>query len=185
MTARDRFRLTWTMALVLAGTIHAQEASSGMIGLGGRLSWMQSPLGDSRTWIDAQAILRPLPRMFLAGGWGLAKEDRRGAAGDTTLSELRWDLTVGVVVLQGEATGYIPAMWRHTSEKHSWFGDSHWTEIGTGAGVLWPVRDWLQMRSEILWSQPTEAHNELRLGQDRQLDGGHLELSLGFLAFVR
>jgi hypothetical protein len=185
VNASVKFRLCFAFVLVLTGSIRAQAVSNGMIGLGGRLSWMQSPLEDPRTWIDAQAILRPLPRMFLAGDWGLAKEDRRGAAGDTTLSELRWDLTLGIVVLQGDATGYIPVMWRHTSEKHSWYGDSHWTEIGAGAGALWPLRDWLQLRSEVLWSQPTEAHDELRLGPGQQVDGGHLELSLGFLAFVR
>ena len=185
MNASVKFRLLLAVLLAGAGSIRAQTITNGMIGLGGRLSWMQSPLGDPRTWIDAQAIVRPLPRVFLAGGWGLAKQDRRGSAGDTTISELRWDLTVGVVVLQGDATGYIPLMWRHASERHSWYGDSRWTEIGAGAGVLWPLRDWLQLRSEVLWSQPTEAHDELLLGPGRQIDGGHLELSLGFLAFVR
>jgi hypothetical protein len=180
-----KFRLLLPAILLLAGFGRAQTVANGMLGLGGRMAWMQSPVSDPRTWIDAHAILRPLPRVFLAGGWGLAKEERRGAAGDTTLSELRWDVTLGVVLLQGEATGYIPLMWRHASERHSWYGDSHWTEIGAGAGVLWPLRDWLQLRSEILWSQPTEAHDELRLGPDRLIDGGHLELSLGFLAFVR
>lgn len=185
MKVRVEIRVLLAALLALAGSARAQSATNGMIGLGGRISWMQSPLEDPRAWIDAQAILRPLPRVFLAGGWGLAKEDRRGSAGDTTISETRWDLTLGIVVLQGEATGYIPVTWRHASERHSWYGDSHWTEIGAGAGVLWPLRDWLQLRSEILWSQPTEAHDELKLGPGRQTDGGHLELSLGFLAFVR
>lgn len=185
MNVSIKFRLLFPILLVLAGTGRAESTDNGMIGLGGRLSWMQSPLGDPRTWIDAQAIIRPIPRIFLAGGWGWAKEDRRGSAGDTTISELRWDLTLGIVVLQGDASGYIPLMWRHASERSSWNGGSHWTEIGAGVGVLCPLRDWLQLRSEVLWSQPTEAHDELRLGPGRQVDGGHLELSLGFLAFIR
>jgi hypothetical protein len=169
----------------------AQEASStsssspGMLGLGGRATWSQQPFGDARSWIDAQAVLRPLPRLFFAGTWGRTERDLRGDGPDTTVSELRWDLTVGMVLLQGAATGYVPLVWSHRSERHSWWGDARWTEIGTGAGVLWPVLEWLQLRGEIDYMHPTEAHDEPSLGPGRQIDGGRLELSLGFLAFVR
>jgi len=36
----------------------------------------------------------------------------------------------------------------------------------------------------VLWVLPTSTHAELRLGPDRSVDGGHLELSLGFLLYV-
>ena len=187
MSRTAKFRPWIPVLLALAAVASADQPSAtpGMLGVGGRVTWSQSPLEDSRTWVDAQVLLRPLPRLFLAGTWGMADRDLRGNGADTTISELRWDLTVGVVVLDGQATGYVPFLWRHASERHSWWGDAHWTEIGAGAGVLWPVRDWLQMRSEALWTMPTEPHDELRLGPGRQIDGGHMELSLGFLIFVR
>ena len=187
MNRLDGFR-SLAVALLLAGAAVAQEstpASPGVLGAGGRISWTQSPLGGARTWVDAQAIVRPLPRLFLAGSWGRSEEDRRGAGPDTSITELRWDLALGVVLLQGSATGYVPLLWRHCSERHSWWGDSRWTEIGTGIGTLWPIRDWLQMRGEILWTLPTRAHDELLLGPDRQVDGSRMELSIGFIAFVR
>jgi len=175
-----RSHLLSPLLLALAASAQAQTAGPQTLGLGGRMAWTQSPLSNPDTWIDAQAVYRPLPRLFLAGGWGMADETR----GDTAVSELRWDLTLGVVVLQGDATGYIPFLWRHVTEDHSWYGDAHWTEIGTGVGALVPMKDWLQLRTEILWSVPTNRHDDPRLGPGQQVDGGHLELSLGFLAFV-
>ena len=173
------------LVAVLLPAAPAHAATAGMLGLGGRLTWIQQAQDDPRTWVDAQILVRPLPRLFLAGSWGWAKESLRGGDADTTLSELRWDLALGVVVLDADVTGYIPLMWRHVGEKNSWNGDANWTELGTGIGVLYPLGTLLQLRSEALWVAPTSAHPELRLGADRSVDGSHLELSLGFLLYVR
>lgn len=175
-------------ALLLVATFllaaPARATSTSVLGLGGRLTWIQQPQDDPRTWADAQLVVRPLPRLFLAGSWGWAKENLRGGEADTTISELRWDLALGIVVLDADVTGYIPLLWRHVGEKNSWYGDANWTEIGAGAGVLYPLGTQFQLRSEVLWVSPTSTHAELRLGPDRSVNGGHLELSLGFLLFV-
>lgn len=181
----------------LAGTGSGQElpgnnplvaaaATSGrMLGLGGRITWMQRALDDPRLWLDGQLFVRPLPRLFLEGGWGRATYDVRGQGPDTSYAETRWDLTLGIVLLQGAASGYVPLVWRKVSQRHSWNGDADWTEIGTGAGMLVPLREWLSLKTETNWITPLHAHGDVSLGQGRESDGSHLEFSLSFLAFVK
>ena len=168
-------------------------AGARMLGLGGRLTWIQRPFQDPRLWIDAHAVLQPLPRIFFEGGWGRASETRRGNAisdtagngADTAVTETRWDLTLGLVVLQGSATGYLPLVWRKVSQRHSWAGDASWTELGAGAGAMVPVRDWLSLQTETVWMWPLHAHDDVLLGMGRKVDGSHLELSLSFVAFLK
>lgn len=165
--------------------LESAGSSLGMLGIGGRLAWIQRPLDDPRLWVDAHAIVRPLPRLFLEGGWGKASKTLRGSGPDTTYSETRWDLAVGIVVLQGSASGYVPAVWRKVSQRHSWLGDASWTEIGTGAGALVPIKDWLALQTETLWITPLDPHRDVEAGQGRETDGSHLEFSLSFVAFIK
>jgi len=160
-------------------------SSLGLLGVGGRLAWIQRPLDDPRLWVDAHAILRPLPRLFVEGGWGKASKTLRGSGPDTTFSETRWDVSVGIVVLQGSASGYVPAVWRKVSQRHSWLGDASWTEIGAGAGALVPIKDWLALQTETLWMMPLDPHRDVEVGQGRETDGSHMEFSLSFVAFIK
>lgn len=161
------------------------SAASRMLGLGGRMSLVQRPLDDPRIWIDGHAILQPLPRLFLEGGWGKASQTRRGNGPDTTFSETRWDLALGVVLLQGSASGYVPFLWRKVAQRHSWLGDADWTEIGTGVGALVPIHDWLSLQTETLWVTPLDAHPDVSIGSGRESEESHLELSLSFIAFIK
>lgn len=161
------------------------EGASGRLGAGARLTWSQPPLADARTWIDGHIVVRPIPRIVLSGAWGRSEESRRGLGPDTTISEMRWDLGLGAVILQGAGADlYIPALWRHCSQKHSRAGEASWTEFGTGLGVLAPVHGNFGLRSEILWATPSSPHADLLLGPGRESDGSHLELSLGFVAYL-
>lgn len=196
-SVHGHFVRTATFVLALAALAASQEmpssipiAESGisggrMLGLGGRITWMQRPLADPRIWLDGHLFLQPLPRLFLEGGWGKADQTIRGSGSDTSFSETRWDLTLGVVLLPGSAMGYVPVLWRKVSQRHSWIGDAEWTEIGTGAGALVPVRDWLSLQTETMWVFPLDAHPDISLGQGRETEGGHLEWSLSFLIFVK
>lgn len=163
----------------------APGASGRMLGIGGRITWMQRALDDPRIWLDGQLFLQPLPRLFLEGGWGRATYEVRGQGPDTSYTETRWDLTLGVVLLQGAASGYVPLVWRKVSQRHSWKGDADWTEIGTGVGMLVPLREWLSLKTETNWITPLRAHDDVMLGTGRESDGSHLEFSLSFLAFVK
>ncbi len=163
----------------------AATSSARMLGLGGRLTWMQRPLDDPRLWLDGQLFLQPLPRLFLQGGWGRASSEVEGSGSDTSLTETRWDLTLGIVLLQGVASGYVPLRWRKISQRHSWKGDADWTEIGTGIGALVPVRDWFSLQTETTWLSPLHAHDDVALGAGRKTDESHLELSVGFVVFVK
>lgn len=155
-----------------------------MLGLGGRMTWMQRPLDDPRVWLDGHLFLQPLPRLFLEGGWGRATRTVRGGS-DTTYSETRWDLTLGVVLLSGAATGYVPLLWRDVSQRHSRFGDASWSEMGTGAGALVPIRDWLSLQSETMWVTALRPHPDVSIGTGRETEDSHLEWSFSFLIFVK
>ncbi len=161
------------------------EGPAGRLGAGGRLTWSQSPMSDPRLWIDGQVVVRPIPRILLTGTWGRSEESRRGLGMDTTISEMRWDLGVGAVILQGAgADVYIPGIWRHASQRHSRLGDASWTEFGVGLGALAPLKGTFSLRSELMWVSPSSPHRNLLLGPGRESDGSRFELSLGFVAFV-
>lgn len=159
--------------------------SPSIAGAGGRVSWILQPMEGPKTWIDLHGLVRPLPRLFLAGGWARSESSRRGNGPDTTAEEMRWDVTAGLVLLQGAADFYLPAVWRHCSQNHSWLGQAKWSEIGTGVGALADLRGNFGLRTEVLWMSPTQAHPDLSLGPGRESDGSHLELSLGFLVYLR
>jgi hypothetical protein len=182
--------------LLLATAIFAQVDQSAsmstggvetgkMLGLGGRLTLSQRPMDDPRLWIDAHAILQPLPRLFLEGSWGRASETRRGNGPDTSFSETRWDLTAGVVLLQGAATGYVPLVWRKVTQKNSTTADAKWTEVGFGGGAIVPLHQWLALQTETLWMRPLDPHRDLALASGRESDGSHLELSFSLLAYLK
>ncbi len=175
----------FSQLLSAASDPQTSSVATHMLGLGGRLSLVQTPLDDPRLWIDAHAILQPLPRLFVEGGWGKSSQTRRGNGPDTSFSETRWDLTLGAVLLQGSATGYVPFLWRKVSQRHSWLGDADWTEIGMGAGALVPLRDWLSLQTETLWVTALDAHPDIRIGMGRETEENHLELSFSLLAFLK
>jgi len=159
--------------------------SGRMLGLGGRLALVQRPLDDPRLWLDAHAVLQPLPRLFFGAGWGRASETRRGSGPDTTVSETRWDLSAGIVLLQGSATGYVPFVWRKITQQNSTTADAKWTEIGFGGGAIVPLHEWLALQTETLWMYPLDPHRDLTLGSGRESDGSHLELSFSLLAYLK
>ena len=163
----------------------AEAATGRMLGLGGRITWMQRPLDDPRIWLDGHLFLQPLPRLFLEGGWGRASQSLRGTGSDTTFSETRWDLTLGVVLLTGSATGYVPIQWRNVSQRHSRLGDADWSEMGTGVGALVPIRDWLSLQSETMWVTALHAHPDISIGEGGESEESHLEWSFSFLIFVK
>jgi len=163
----------------------AEAATGRMLGLGGRITWMQRPLDDPRIWLDGHLFLQPLPRLFLEGGWGKASQSLRGTGSDTTFSETRWDLTLGVVLLTGSATGYVPFLWRNVSQRHSRLGDADWSEMGTGVGALVPIRDWLSLQSETMWVTALHAHPDISIGEGGESEESHLEWSFSFLIFVK
>jgi hypothetical protein len=163
----------------------AASSPGRMLGLGGRITWMQRALDDPRIWIDGQLFVQPLPRLFVEGGWGRATHEVRGQGPDTSWAETRWDLTLGVVLLQGSASGYVPLVWRKVSQRHSWMGEAEWNEIGTGVGMLVPLRDWLSLKTETNWIAPLRAHDDVMRGTGRESDGSHIEFSLSLLAFVK
>ena len=146
---------------------------------------MQRPLDDPRIWLDGHLFLQPLPRLFLEGGWGKASQSLRGTGSDTTFSETRWDLTLGVVLLTGSATGYVPFLWRNVSQRHSRLGDADWSEMGTGVGALVPIRDWLSLQSETMWVTALHAHPDISIGEGGESEESHLEWSFSFLIFVK
>lgn len=161
------------------------EGAPGRLGAGARVTWVQPPMADARTWIDGHVVLRPIPRIVLTGAWGRTEETRRGLGQDTTMAEMRWDLGIGAVILQGAGADlYIPGLWRHSSQKHSRLGEASWTEFGTGLGVLAALKGNFGLRSELLWATPSSPHPDLLLGAGRESDGSHLELSLGFVAYL-
>lgn len=149
------------------------------------MTWMQRALDDPRVWLDGHLFVQPLPRIFLEGGWGKASQSLRGSGSDTTFSETRWDLTLGVVLLSGSATGYVPLLWRHVSQRHSRLGDASWSEMGTGAGALVPIRDWLSLQSETMWVTALRPHPDISIGPGRESEESHLEWSFSFLIFVK
>lgn len=155
------------------------------LGLGGRLTMIQRPQESPRIWLDAHAILQPLPRMFFAAGWGRATETRRGMGTDTTVGETRWDLTTGIVLLQGSATGYVPFVWRRVTQQNSTTADAKWTEIGFGGGAIVPLREWIALQTETLWMSPLHPHGDLTIGAGRESDGSHLEISFSVLAYLK
>lgn len=178
--------------LALAGSCFAQNAASSlptasgrMLGLGGRIGLAQRQIDNPRVWIDAHAILQPLPRLFFEGGWGRASETRQGNGPDTTISETRWDITTGIVLLQGTATGYVPVMWRSVTQRNSVYPDASWNEMGTGFGGIVPLREWLALQTETMWVWPLRPHADMELGPGRQSEASHFELSLSFLAYIK
>lgn len=163
----------------------AAATGPGLFGLGGRATWAQRPLDEPGLWLDAHAVLQPLPRLLVQGGWGRAKRSVRGGESDTTVSETRWDLSLGVVLLQGSVVGYVPATWRKVSQRHSWLGDASWTEIGAGLGVVAPLKGWLSLQTETLWMSPLDPHRDISAGLGRETDGSHLEMSVSLLVYVK
>lgn len=180
------------IVLSLGASCYGQDVSNSLpsaagrtLGLGGRMSLSQRQFDDPRIWLDAHVVLQPLPRLFFEGSWGRASEARRGEGPDTTYSETRWDITMGVVLLPGTATGYVPVMWRSVTQRNSAYPDASWKEMGTGIGAIVPLHQWLSLQTETMWVWPLRPHADMELGPGRESEGSHFELSLSFLAYIK
>ncbi|MCB9496229.1 MAG: hypothetical protein H6686_05005 [Fibrobacteria bacterium] len=165
-------------ATVAAGTL------GGVLGAGARLSWESNPRQDLSTRMDLHMVARPVPRLFGTAAWGRS-ELARGGGGfpESTVVSTRWEIGAAVVVVQGEGSGYLPVVWRRTSEKDDRRGDTRWSSWGLGAGALFPVRHPVWVRAEGLWMMDDRHEDPVR-GVDRALERSGLELGLGFLVFL-
>lgn len=174
----------------VSGPLLAQSAtpaaapSSGLVGLGGRLSWQAEPRGEPAVKLDAQLVLRPLPRVLLTGAWGRSERSRGGdGVPESTVVANRWELGAAYVVVQSTGSGYIPIVWRSTRERDDRLGDASWTSWGFGVGGLFPVSTPVWVRAEGLWMMEGR-HDDPASGQGRETDRNGMELGLGFLVFL-
>lgn len=158
---------------------------AGIIGLGGRLTWAAEPQDQPSLHLDAQAIIRPIPRVFVSGAWGRSERSMGGdsVALNNVISN-RWELGAALVVVQSVGSGYIPLVWRSTHETNNRRGDASWTAWGFGAGGLFPVASPVWVRMEGLWMME-DKHDEPSLGGGYQTERSGMELGLGFLVFLR
>lgn len=160
-------------------------ALPGIIGLGGRLSWEAEPRDEPSVHLDAQLVVRPVPRVFITGAWGRSERSRGGVdAPESTVVSNRWELGAAVVLVQSVGSGYVPVVWRSTHERDDRLGDASWNAWGFGLGGLFPVAAPVWIRTEGLWMME-DRHDEPERGSGRQTDRNGLELGLGFLVFLR
>ncbi len=162
----------------------AVPSLAGIVGAGGRLSWEAETRSDPTLHLDAQLVVRPVPRVFFTGAWGSVERSRTGGGQpDTTVTQTRWELGAAVVAVQGAGSGYIPVVWRSVRERDDRLGDASWTSWGFGLGGLMPISHPIWMRAEGLWVMD-EAHEDPAWGPGRQTERSGLELGLGFLVFL-
>lgn len=160
-------------------------ALPGILGLGGRLSWEAEPRDEPSVQLDAQLVVRPLPRLFFTGAWGRSERSRGGAdVPESTVVQNRWELGAAFVLVQSSGSGYIPLVWRNTRQRDDRLGDASWSSWGFGLGGLFPVCTPVWIRAEGLWMMD-ERHEEPALGAGRETDRNGMELGLGFLVFLR
>ena len=163
----------------------AAVAMSGILGLGGRLSWEAEPRDEPTVHLDAQIVVRPLPRFILSGAWGRSERSRGGGdAPESTVVQNRWELGAAFVVLQSSGAGYVPVVWRNTRQRDDRLGDASWSSWGAGVGGLFPVSAPVWMRVEGLWMMDGR-HEEPARGEGRETDRNGMELGLGFLVFLK
>jgi len=167
------------------GATPAEPTVPGIIGAGGRLSWEADVRQEPSVHLDAQLVIRPIPRVFLTGAWGRVERSRGGdAVPESTVVQNRWELGAAVVVAQSTGSGYIPIVWRSTRERDDRLVDVSWNSWGFGVGGLYPVSHPVWFRAEGLWMMD-ERHGEPVLGPGRETDRNGMELGFGFLIFLR
>jgi hypothetical protein len=160
-------------------------AMSGIIGAGGRLSWEADPRDEPAVRLDAQMVVRPIPRVLVTGAWGRSERSRGGGgAPESTTVSNRWELGAAFVIAQAHGSGYIPVLWRSTHERDDRLGDASWNSWGFGVGGLFPVSAPVWFRAEGLW-MIEDRHEEPSRGSGRETDRSGMELGLGFLVFLR
>lgn len=179
-----KFRIALALLLAAALPGFATGTSGSMIGAGARMAWAQVPMGEPASRLEAQAIVHPLPKLFLSGAWSWNAERLSGGTGDTTVSELRWELGGGLVLLDLGTLIYVPVDWRHVRQRHDQWGDASWSEWAAGVGTLVPVRAPFWLRADGLWVM-SGTHDDLRETGSGRIRTRGLELQLGFLLFLR
>lgn len=174
-----------------SGPVQAPSATpaaatlSGIVGLGGRLAWEADPRDELPVRLDAQLVVRPVPRLLLTGAWGRSERSRGGGGvPESTVVSNRWELGAALVVVQAVGSGYVPVVWRSTRERDDRLGDASWNAWGFGVGGLFPVAAPVWIRTEGLWMME-DRHDEPARGTGRQTDRNGMELGLGFLVFLR
>lgn len=157
----------------------------GVLGAGGKISWAPDVQDEPTVRLDAQLVVRPIPRLILTGGWGRSERERAGADAPESTSVLtRWELSGAMVVVQGIGSGYIPLTWRTTRLRDNRLGDASWSSWGFGLGGLFPVAQPVWVRTEGLW-MIDDRHDEPARGVGRNIKRSGLELGLGFVVFIR
>jgi len=157
----------------------------GILGAGGRLSWEAEARQDPSMHLDAQLVVRPIPRLVFTGGWGRSERNRGGGSEpETTVVANRWELGGAFVVVQSTGSGYIPLVWRSTRERDDRLGDASWNSWGFGLGGLFPVAAPVWFRAEGLWMMD-DRHDDPAHGSGVTTKRSGMELGLGFLIFVR
>lgn len=157
----------------------------GILGAGGRVSWTPDVQEEPSVRLDAQLVVRPIPRLIFTGGWGRSERERAGGGAPESTSVLtRWELSGAVVAVQGEGSGYVPLVWRTTRLRDNRLGDASWTSWGFGLGGLFPVAQPVWIRTEGLWIFD-DRHDEPARGEGRNIKRSGLELGVGFVVFVR